>query len=423
MTLLKLPYGRSTIEAEVPDRNLLAVVGPREAPATRSGEEEVKSALDNPAGSDRIEDIVERDHKVAVLVNDITRPAPTKTILQELMFRLKKARVRRSDITIVVATGTHRSSSRADLVETLGHEIVRDYEIIDHNCHDAEKLIGLGKTKRGVPVKINKVVAQSQVKILTGLIAPHQAAGFSGGRKSVAPGVSGGDTIAMLHSFPIQPREPVMGMLSGNQFHEEIEEAAKIAGIGFIVNTVFNTERKIVGAFAGDLVEAWTKGTELCRRIYTAEVPHRAEIVVAVAGGYPRDINLYQAQKAIASAERVVTHGGAIILTARCEEGLGSGVYFEWLRQASRPEEVIERFEREAFTEGAMKAYFFARALQRAKLSVVSDGLSCEQMREISIVKSGSLEEAVNAALDLTGPDAGILVLNHADELIPVLRG
>lgn len=421
MVQLSLPYGNTRLLLEIPNEQLLAVGKTKDLPGLKDVDEAIRISMKRPIGTKRLSRIAGPGDTAAIVVNDVTRPLVSDKILSHVLEELKEAGVRSEDVAIIVATGIHRANTSEEHRRILGDEIWGVLEVINHDPSDENKLTHLGTTRMGVPVKINKVVADAKIKILTGLIAPHQSAGYSGGRKSVLPGVASYESIKIHHSFPIRPREPAMGKLGGNPFHEAAMEAARMAGVDFIVNVVLNTKKEIVKVVAGDVAEAWMEGVKTCTNMCRMNIPGYADITIASPGGYPRDINLWQAQKAVSSAELVTKPGGVIILVAQCAQGLGEEElrWFDWLMEASTPEEVIDRFRREGFTYGSNKSYLFARALRRMKLMVVTEGVSEGYLGEMFMKKYGSVEEALKDALGKKGEKAKITVMPHAVNCIP----
>ena len=253
-----LPYDQGTIQFKIPKRNLLSVIQPNDLPGVQCESKEILDALKNPLGSKTLCEIVKRKKgKVVIVVNDITRTTPTSKLVLPMLKELMKAGIKRKDITIIVATGTHRKNTTQELEKMLSSEVIRDFNVINHDSNNPKQLKLIGTTKRGIPVEINKTFYEADIKILTGTIVPHQSAGYSGGRKSVLPGIAGIKTLSIHHSYPLRMIGPAMGKIEGNHFNEEAIEAAQIAGVDFILNVVQNSKKEIVKAVAGDLIKAW----------------------------------------------------------------------------------------------------------------------------------------------------------------------
>jgi len=304
----------------------------------------------------------------------------------------------------------------------LGAEAVRRFRVTNHDCARSQDMAFVGETANGFPVWVNRMVADAPVKVLTGLITPHHVAGYSGGRKSILPGVAGLETIARHHSFPNRLYGPAMGILDGNPFHELSVLAARLVGVDFIVNVVKNWRGQVVRAVAGDLEAAHHAGMAVCEDNWLLDLPHLFDVVIATPGGYPRDINLHQAQKAMSAAEQLVAPGGAIVLVAECGDGVGA--FGSWLKSGSSPQAVIDRFMREGFTaEHSSKAFLCARALAEHPVVVVCGGIPAPELSAMFFLPATSAQDAVDRALSLAGPAPRVLALPYAVDCVPRVAG
>lgn len=366
----------------------------------------------------------EKKGKVVIVVNDITRTTPTSKLVLPMIKELAQAGIKRKDITFLVATGTHRKNTSQELEKILSSEVIRNFNVINHDSNDPEQLKLIGTTKRGVPVEINKTFCEADIKILTGTIAPHQSAGYSGGRKSILPGIAGIKTLSIHHSYPLRMIGPAMGKTRGNHFSEEAIEAAQIVGVDFILNVVQNSKKEIVKAVAGDLIEAWLDGVEWARKVHEVHVAEiKPDIVITSPGGFPRDINLYQTQKSIAPAEIIVKEGGTIIVLSECIKGLGGGAnFYNWLNEADDIDKVIERFKKEGYSESSNKAFLYARVLKKAEIVVVTNNISSKILNSIFLKRADTAEEAIQKALLKHGKDCKIVLIKNAPELIPIFK-
>lgn len=415
---ISIPVGETEIKAKVP--NVINVVEPQYFPSVKDTRAEISRAIKNPIGSKRLRDIARGKKDVAIVVNDITRPYPGGLIVEEIAAELNEAEIKDEHIFLVLAYGYHRINTHEELVSMFGEDVVRRFRIVHHRATEPDCLKTVGVTPRGVKVEINKEFAEAQVKIATGCITPHQLAGFSGGRKSIMPGIAGINSLKTHHSFPIRPRVSSMGWLKGNPFHEEALAAARIAGVDFIVNTVENDKREVVRCVAGDLDAAHSEGVQLCREIWTVNVPSKPNVVIVSPGGYPRDIDLHQSQKAVGCAEMICKEGGQIILCAEMRDGIGKPG--QVLSQASSPEEVITRFEQFGFSPDAVsKAYMWARAVQSFRISIACSKIPNTQIESMFFEAFDTLDEAIESALHRYGDDAEFVVIPHASEVIPVI--
>lgn len=413
---VRLKIGYNAFDVRVP--NLMGVAVPAYTSGAADVRAEIARSLDAPIGSEKLEVLARGRKNAAIVVNDITRPYPGGEMVLEIAKKLHLAGMRDEQILLIVAYGQHRKNTTEELTAAFGEEVTARFRIVHHDCRDEAQLADLGTTGGGVRVVVNRAFAQADLKILTGCIAPHQFAGFSGGRKSVVPGIAGLETIQKHHFFPIRPEKASMGVLAGNRFHEEAVRAARIAGVDFIVNAVENTEREIVRCVSGDLEEAFYAGAELSRRIWTVHVPEKPDIVIVSPGGFPRDIDLHQSQKSLACAEMLCRENGGVILCAACPDGAGKpGILLE---KAASPDEVMEAFLREGHKpNGNGKAYMIAKAAKAFHVVLAGSAISREQARAMFMDAFDTVEEAIDAMLARYGRDAKILVVPSASEIIP----
>ncbi|HHW19215.1 MAG TPA: nickel-dependent lactate racemase [Firmicutes bacterium] len=418
-TRVEIPIGTTRVRANVP--NLLAVMRPKEVPCHPDPAGAVREALSRPIGTKPLSELARGKKTVAVIVNDITRPYPGGLLVREIARELNAAGIRDEYITLVVACGNHRPNTDEELRVMFGDEVCNRFRIVNHNAADESALKYLGTTDRGIPIYVNKIVADADLKIATGLITPHHAAGFSGGRKSILPGVSGLKTLNIHHSLPIRPYDPAMGWYDGNPFHEEALKAARMVGLDFIVNTIDNDKREVVAVVAGDVDLAHRAGVEICRKIWTVEVPRKADVVITSPGGYPRDCDLHQSQKALSCAEMVCREGGIIILCAEARDGIGK--FGNWLKEAKTPQEVIERYKREGYTaEASAKAFMYARAFVKHKVMITGCKVPPEELSQMFMHPKPDLDTAIGDALAELGTDASFIVIPYASDMIPLVR-
>jgi nickel-dependent lactate racemase len=299
-----------------------------------------------------------------------------------------------------------------------GDEVVRRFRFVHHAADKPEALTIMGTTDGGVVVEINKEFAGADLKITTGCIVPHQSAGFSGGRKSILPGIAGFKTLRAHHSFPIKSEGTVYGWLKGNPFHEEALKAAYIAGVDFIVNSVENEDQEMVLCVAGELDQAYMVGAEQCRKIWTIKVSQRPDVVIVSPGGYPRDFDLHQSQKAVACAELICKEGGMIIMFAEMRDGTGKPG--KLLKEAESPQEIIDRFYKEGYNLNALsKCYMWARAIKNFHVSILGSKVPNSELGAMFFETYGGIEDAVKKAFERYGEAASFMVIPYASESIP----
>ena len=416
MMKVDLPYGTKSVKIDIPEN--ARVVIPEEMPGIPDVRAEIRRALDNPIGTASLSQLAMDKSDVVIVINDITRHAPSGLMLEELLWDLSQAGIQEDQVTVVIANGNHRPNDDEEIREMIGPDLASRLRVVNHDCNDKTNLTDLGQTDTGLPAWINTLVASASFKIVTGLITPHHGAGYSGGRKSILPGVAGLDTLNRHHSFPIRPYHPSFGWMKGNAFHEEAVKVARKVGVDFMLNVVKNSCEQVVEAVAGELELAHEHGVSLCEKSWQLNLPHPYDIVIISPGGYPRDIDLHQSQKAMSAAEMVIEKDGVIVLVAECRDGIGK--YAEWLKQAGSPREVIERFECEGFTKDhSSKAFMCARALEHYRVNLFCDGIDSKELEQMFFRAVQSPQEAIDEALKEKGSDARVLVLPQAVSCIP----
>ncbi|MCE5268741.1 MAG: nickel-dependent lactate racemase, partial [Planctomycetaceae bacterium] len=321
---IRLDYGRTGLEVDLPDRNLVGVLRCPESKPLADPAAAVRQALQQPTGAPSLAELARGRRNACIVVSDVTRPVPNRVLLPPILDTLEAAGIPRSNITILVATGLHRPNLGDELVEMLGPDIPKNYRIENHDGRRLDKHTFLGNTANGTPVWVDSHYATADLKILTGLIEPHYMAGFSGGRKAICPGISAFETVGAWHgpAFLEHPNAR-NGCIHGNPVHEESTAIARMAGCDFIVNVVINAQRQILNVVAGDMEAAFLEGVAFARRHVTATLPEPVDIVVTTSAGYPLDATFYQSVKGMVGALGVVKQGGTIVLAASLSEGIG----------------------------------------------------------------------------------------------------
>lgn len=399
MQQIKLPYGKGHQEASLPDPVELQVIDPESKENAGSIEVLIQNALDHPIGSEPLENLVNAEDDVVIIVNDHTRPGPNKQIVKALIARLEMAGIKDGAVTFVVATGSHRATTEAEIDEIIGSDMRKRFKVHVHDCLDEAQLVYLGDASQGMPLFVNRLVAESSFVITTGLIAPHHSAGYSGGRKSIVPGVAGLKSLKIHHSLPIRPFEPAMGFIYGNPFHEASLEAAKMLNVKFMINAVQDPHKQNIAFVAGEIERAHAEGVALCKQACEVEINALADVVITSPGGHPRDINLYQAQKALSVAEPLGKPNCVYILLVEGTDGIGEGVFKEWMVEAKTPEEVIERFKVEGYNVGSNKAFMYARALTKGRVIIVSDHIDPKALNDMMLEWAPDLQTALDQVM------------------------
>ncbi len=406
MKTFNLPYGRGTISLALPETRVRAVLESRlHTYEPGLGQEElVRAALEEPEGSPRLSQLAKGKKKVVIIASDHTRPVPSKFIIPAMLREIREGNPE-ADITILIATGCHRAPTEEELVQKFGEEIAGREKIVVHSCEDAQAFVSVGELPSGGELILNRMAVEADLLCSEGFIEPHFFAGFSGGRKSVMPGVAARKTVLANHcSAFIDSPFARTGIIEGNPIHRDMVYAARKAGLAFIVNVVINQKKEIVYAVAGDCDLAHKKGVNFlndwCR---TPAVP--ADIVVSTNGGYPLDQNIYQAVKGMTAAEATVNQGGVIIMAAKSEDGHGGQVFYETFRDEPDEERLMARFLATPADEtipDQWQSQIFARVLKRARIIFVSSAPP-EMVRALHMIPADSMEEALKEADRLLG--------------------
>lgn len=413
---IPLAFGCGISELNIPEKNMSSIILPSEPEIREEGASIIKKALENPIESKRLSEIVNPDSRVVIIVSDVTRPTPSAKILPPLLEELYLGGTKNENITIVFALGLHRLQTEEECRQLVGEEIFGKIRCIQH---DRERCRLLGETSFGTPVEVFEEVIDADVIISTGTLEFHYYAGYGGGGKSILPGVSSEKSILSFHSFysKLFEGDPLSGR-ADSPARQNIEEASRIAGLDFILNVITNSKKEIVAAVAGDFIEAHRKGTEYVDAMYKVPV-EPADAVIVSCGGFPKDINLYQATKSLEHAIPATKEGGSIILVAECAEGIGNKVYECWNRECRAPEDAVERF-RNCFEFGGHKAAIVGRAAKKFKLYLVSKLPEAECKRAF-FTPAKSIEEALEKVLT-EHPGAKIHVMPHGGCTQPVKK-
>lgn len=408
---IELRYGEGSLTVPLSGAGRVDAINPNDLPPARDARAEVRRAMAEPIGGPTLADCARGKRSAAIVVDDMTRPVPTHLMLRPIVEELLAQGMSQDRIVVVAATGLHRALSEREM------DVVRDgldLRVISHDARDAAGLATVGTTRGGSELVLNRAVVEADLRILTGDIEFHQFVGYGGGAKSVLPGICDAESVRRTHARMEEPGTGP-GRLEGNPVRMEIEEAADLLGVDFMLNVVLNGSHEVVQAFAGDVHEAFRAGTRIVDAMYKAPVADRYDVVIASPGGYPKDVELYQSQKAVASAARIVREGGRIVVFAECREGHGSELAFAWAREASSPRDIVGRF-RKQFVMGGHKAYQLARDVLRAEVYLYSE--LPEALARTFFLRPIA---DVNAIGDLIEPGASVAVLPQASLTLPVL--
>lgn len=421
---INLAYGKTGLEINLPDDASITVLEPEYVESYADPAEELRNGLHRPIGCSPLTNIVQASDLVGIIVSDITRPTPYQLILPVLLEELKK--IPEEQITLFIATGTHRPNTQAELEGMLGKEIVERFRIVQNDARNRNSHILMGRTKSGNDIWIDKEFVRCDRHILTGFIEPHFFAGFSGGGKAVMPGMALLETVLRNHcAGNIDDPRATWGNTLGNPLWEEVNEAAAMVGSNFLLNVTLNRDKEITGVFAGDLNEAHSQGCVFVKRKAMVPVKELFDIVISSNSGYPLDLNLYQSVKGMSAAAQAVKEGGSIIMAADCWDGIPDhGNYGRLLSGAESYETMLEKIRVRGFQEQDMwQAQIQALISQKADLFFYSHNLTDKQIRGALLKPCRNIEAAVNELRKRYGSKTRICVLPEGPQTIPYIIG
>ena len=401
MPVVKFPYGKEFLSLDIPEERFAGTMVSQmhHYVAPKSPVELVNDAMANPIGTPKLSVMAEGKKKVVLIASDHTRPVPSKCIVPQMLAEIREGSPD-ADITILISTGCHRETTKEELVNKFGPEIVAKEKIVIHDCDDTANLTYLGKLPSGGDLIINRLAAEADLLVAEGFIEPHFFAGFSGGRKSILPGIASRKTVIYNHNgqFIDSPRART-GIVDGNPIHNDMLYAARAARLAYVVNVVINADKQAIFAVAGDVDLAHRVGREfLASQCQVPVTP--SDIVITTNGGYPLDQNIYQAVKGMTAAEATVREGGVIIMLARSNDGHGGRVFYETFRDEKNLQRMMKKFIETPPDETIIdqwESQIFARILMRATVIYVSDAPD-DMVTDMHMIPAHSLEEALRKA-------------------------
>lgn len=401
MIEISFPYGRDTINYMIPENRHAATLVSElhHFIPSKKPEELIREAFESPVGTPRLSDMARDKAKVVIIASDHTRPVPSKLIMPIMLQQIRKGNPY-ADITILIATGCHRGTTKDELRDKLGDSIIANEKIVVHDCDDDDNMVNIGKLPSGGDLVINRLAVECDLLVAEGFIEPHFFAGFSGGRKSVLPGICSRETVLYNHNarFIDSPKART-GVIEGNPIHEDMLCAAKKANLAFICNVVINSAKEPVYAVCGDVDEAHIRGREFLTRLCGVNaVP--ADIVITTNGGYPLDQNVYQSVKGMTAAEATVRENGVIIMISQCADGHGGNSFYETFKKEKNLAHMMAGFRATRAHETIVdqwQSQIFARILMHATVIFVSD-MPDEIIRELHMLPAHGLDEAVTLA-------------------------
>lgn len=421
MESVLLPFGRGYVSYRAAHDVHHDLLIPREVVRAIVDEAElVDDAVKNPLSGSAILNKINSSTRIAISINDKTRPVPNTILLDGLLAGLRRRGVQDNNVRLFVASGTHSPMPQEEYPLILNQKYVSGFEIISHDCDDSENLKYLGVTSIGTPVYINRRFLEADVKIVVGDIELHHFAGYSGGVKSAAIGLSGRATINANHSL-ITHQNAKVGIYEGNPLREDIEEIGKLAGIDFALNAILTEKKEILSVFLGDPVAVMRKGIEVINAMCQVPISGLYDVVIASAGGYPKDINLYQAQKAMTHASLFCREGGKIILVAECAEGAGSAGYLEFMKGIGTKEDVLQKFLQQGFSVGPHKAFQIASILKRQEVFLYSS-MKPEQVKSLLLGPIPPEKSKIEVFIKEQAINSRIAILPYATACIPIIK-
>jgi len=417
-TEIELPYGDSFLKSKIPTKNLVSILTMKSIKGLVNEREAIINSLRSPIKCSRLRDCIKKNDKVVVLVTDNTRPCPDDRLLPPILAELEE-KVSRENITIIVAVGLHPTLDEQQLVKKLGGNIVKSYNVVNH---DVNQCINIGMTSRGTPVEINEKVVEADFRISTGFIEPHWFAGFSGGRKSIAPGVFSVKSAYKNHSYKmLDHHNSVAGIIKGNIVHEDLVEQARMANLNFIINVILNKNKEITHIFSGDPIEAHEKGCETSKDLVEVKVDNKVDITITSNNGAPLDLDLYQTTKGINTASKITRDGGIVITASSCSMGKGPEEFVELHASVNSPKEVLQKIRREEPIGLQWQNQLLARDQLKHDIYLVSN-LEDSIVKSMMITPIRTIEEGLEKAIKVLGTDAEIAVIPEGPLVVPVLK-
>ena len=414
----EFPYGDSLLTASIPATNVSLVLETSDVGGLENETQRILDSLRSPIEHLPLRDSVHKGDKVAVLVTDNTRACPDDRLVPPILAELER-KVARDNITIIVALGLHPPLDREELARLLGRDITEKYNVVNH---DPSATLFLGQTSRGTPVDINTRVVEADFRVSTGFIEPHFFAGFSGGRKSIAPGVFGLRSAYANHSYKMieDPRSRA-GILGGNPIHEDLVEQAGMARLDFIVNVLLNKQRQITHVVSGDPIRAHERGCDIEREIAGVNVDHKVDITITTNSGAPLDLDLYQTVKGMDNASLITRDGGIVIIASSCSAGVGPEAFRELHVSVGSPKEVLQKIRREEPIGVQWQNQILARTQLRNDIYLVSE-LEDSVVRDMMLTPIHSIEEGLSKAFEALGQQAEVAVMREGPLVLPLLE-
>jgi nickel-dependent lactate racemase len=420
---VELPFGREMLPVEVPETAKVLLPSAVQPLADETGA--VVESLRDPLAGPPLRERMRAGQRVAIVISDITRPVPNQLLLEPVLAELAAAGIRDADVTIVNGTGLHRGNSDAELAEMLGSDIPQRYAIVQHDARDRSTLAEIGRS-RGVPVELCRAYVDTDVRIVVGFVEPHLFAGYSGGPKGIMPGVAGADIVMSNHGAPnLAHPKATWCVMDGNPVQDEIRAVVDLLPPDFMLNVTLDSKRRVSGVFTGDMYPAHAAAIEQSASQYQAPISHPYDVVVVTNMGYPPDTTLYQSVKGMSVAAQGVREGGAILLVAGCEEGIGSRDYEEGLLAAGSPAALLDRIlhtEQPRHDQWQIQCQAMVQAKARVMLH---SKLTPEQANAAHLEHATDASDAVRTLVEdarARGNEGSVLVMPYGQLTVPVIK-
>jgi nickel-dependent lactate racemase len=414
---IKLKYGEGHKTFEIPAKNVLGILEMKHINAHQNPEELIRKKIESPIASPSLHELIrsKQPQNIVIIVSDITRPGPFALLLKILLQELLSYGVSQDSIHIQIANGTHRKLTESEMRYHYGDWVVDDFSIANHDCR-ADDLVSLGTMKSGNELRVNKKVAEADFIITIGVISPHYFAGYSGGRKSILPGVCGYETIRHNHSNIIHSYA-ALGKLDGNKIHLEMAEAAAKVGVNFTLQAVLNHKKELVQCFAGALNDAFYEGVKFFNESSSVKFSQKADALIVSAGGYPKDLNFYQSQRALNNTFDLVKDGGTVILVTESRENMGQEEMEKQLRKAKNIDDLF-CVDQKDIQIGGHRAFATGRLLKQADILIVSS-MDPELVKAVHFTPSESIKEALEFVRKKEGDEFSCYVIPNGSMFFP----
>jgi nickel-dependent lactate racemase len=425
----QVPYGKSSMDFVLPEGMQADLALPRPHQPEKDVPEAIRTALAHPIQSAPLQALARRGQRVCIAFTDVTRLSPDHLLVGALLAELEKAGVHDRDITLLCSTGMHRPSTQAEKITKLGAYVVKRYRVFDNEPQNPAALVDLGVTPSGAPILLNRLAVEADLLIATGIVEPHQYAGYSGGSKTVAIGAAGEALIAHTHG-PAFVDHPLtrLGHIDGNPFQQVVAQVAERAGLRFILNVVLDGDGRVLRVAAGHPQAAFRQLVSFARSVYEVPIPHQYDIAIGGVG-FPKDSNLYQASRAPSylffAPTPVVRLGGFFIIPARCEEGAGAGVgeqrFLAAMRDAPSLQFLLDDARQNGYPPGQQRAFVMAKVLEQTRVVIVGSEYP-QMVAECKMVPAATMEQALSLASQELGASCRVLVVPHAITTLPVVQ-